>query len=229
MIKDIKLGFGLIRFAPKYKTNIAFCIIFPVIGLIYEIMNIFGNPGFTLGGYFVALAPIYLVQILYSIGLSGMVQSSSAKRKLMTSSVSMVYSSVMILGFLLIAGIKAFAGYYHNWENVRTVSTGLLLSSLIMVFSTFYVQVVYRWIVAGYLILIPMVMLLVFGGVGSQDRVTGLIKIAQMIPFTGNYVLTFLISLVIVIANAFLFYGLSVAFYRKPLASRLFKRMLERA
>lgn len=224
MIKDLKLTFGIMKYAPKTKTYIVLGIVFPIIGILYEIMNVFKDYGLMMGGYFVALTPIYLVQVIYAIALSQLVQSSSKKKRLMTVCVSLVYSLFTLLGYIIIAVIRIAGGYYNGWENIESLSSGLVITVLVMFFMTLYVHIVYRWMIAGYLTLIPLIVLLVSSINGDSPK--GILLLLRSIPFCANFPLTLGICFCLVILNGFIFYGLSLALYNKPLSERVFKRML---
>ena len=78
MIKNLKTGFKLLRYSYKCKMNLILLAFFTVIGLVSEISSHGTN---MLGGFYFTMSGMFAYQMIVSMDISGMVQSSAIKRK----------------------------------------------------------------------------------------------------------------------------------------------------
>ncbi|MBR6908760.1 MAG: hypothetical protein IKN35_00515, partial [Lachnospiraceae bacterium] len=105
IFKSVKTVFSMLRYSMQIKTNIAMLIIFTILGIVYEIMSVFGGKAISFynGAWMLALAPMYSVQLLYSTLMSGVIQSSGI-RKLITVDGALIMKELFtVLGFIFIA------------------------------------------------------------------------------------------------------------------------------
>ena len=79
MIKNLKTGFKLLKYSYKCKMNLILLALFTVVGLVMEISSHGTN---MLGGFYFMLSGMYAYQMIVSMDISGMVQSSAMKKRL---------------------------------------------------------------------------------------------------------------------------------------------------
>ena len=78
-MKDLILGFKLLRYGYKLKTNVMMLGLFTAIGLLIEISSHGTN---ILGGFYFMLTGMFAYQMIIYMNASDYVQSSAMKRKL---------------------------------------------------------------------------------------------------------------------------------------------------
>ena len=79
MLKDIKLGFKLLRYGYKLKLNVIMLVFFAVFGIASDIMS----KGTTIiGGVYFMMSGMFTFQLIMSMDVSELIQSTSLKKKL---------------------------------------------------------------------------------------------------------------------------------------------------
>lgn len=78
MLKDIKLGFKLLRYGYKLKLNVIMLVFFAVFGIASDIMS----KGTTIvGGIYFMMSGMFTFQLIMSMDVSELIQSTSLKKK----------------------------------------------------------------------------------------------------------------------------------------------------
>ncbi len=95
----------LIKYGTQVKTQLIFMAIFAAIGIFFEF---FSDSNTMLGGFYIFLLPVILGQLLTTLSISGLVQSSPLKKKLQTVFPYMVSTPFMALSLLIIIAHRAF-------------------------------------------------------------------------------------------------------------------------
>lgn len=77
MLKDIKLGFKLLRYGYKLKLNVIMLVFFAVFGIASDIMS----KGTTIiGGVYFMMSGMFTFQLIMSMDVSELIQSTSLKK-----------------------------------------------------------------------------------------------------------------------------------------------------
>ena len=76
-MKDLILGFKLLRYGYKLKTNVMMLILFTAIGFVFELSSHGTN---ILGGFYFMLTGMFAYQMIIYMNASDYVQSSVMKR-----------------------------------------------------------------------------------------------------------------------------------------------------
>lgn len=79
MLKDIKLGFKLLRYGYKLKLNVIMFVFFAVIGIASDIMS---KGTSIIGGVYFMMCGMFTFQLIMSMDVSELIQSTSLKKKL---------------------------------------------------------------------------------------------------------------------------------------------------
>ena len=79
MLKDIKLGFKLLRYGYKLKLNVIMFVFFTVIGIASDIMS---KGTSIIGGVYFMMCGMFTFQLIMSMDVSELIQSTSLKKKL---------------------------------------------------------------------------------------------------------------------------------------------------
>lgn len=77
MIGDFKKSVQLMRYGFQAKLQVVSMVVFLVVGIVMELVT---KGTYWLGAYFIIIAPIYFSQLLYGLGMSGIVASSPYKK-----------------------------------------------------------------------------------------------------------------------------------------------------
>lgn len=234
IVKSVKMVFSMLRYSMQIKTNIALLIIFTLLGILYEIMSVFGGKeiSFYNGAWMLALAPMYSVQLLYSTLMAGVIQSSGI-RKLITVDGALIMKEIFtVLGFIFIAVFR-YLNFRFNTECGDEVLAGIIFYGIFTIVLSLYTLIAYRYLYVGYLVLLPILVLLMILQVFSdrifKTAVTPGSSFLSLLNISGNFPACLLIGVALIVIDAVLFYVLSRALYKVPLDERAFKRLLARA
>ena len=79
MLKDIKLGFKLLKYGYKLKLNIFMLAFFAIFGIASDIMS---KGTSIIGGIYIMMCGMFTFQLIMSMDVSELIQSTSLKKKL---------------------------------------------------------------------------------------------------------------------------------------------------
>ena len=125
MLKDIKLGFKLLRYGYKLKLNVIMLVFFAVFGIASDIMS----KGTTIiGGVYFMMSGMFTFQLIMSMDVSELIQSTSLKKKLqiyipvMSSTVInlVIFPSARFAGGLVLR-CRVTAGGLFAWKKRQEV------------------------------------------------------------------------------------------------------------
>ena len=112
LIRSLKMGFSLFKYSLAYKMNIVLMLVFGGLGIAYEVITVFSNMesegvqhGITNynGIWMLAMSPLYAIQMMYGLSLSGVIQSSDSKRLLLVDAATAFKAIWEILCFAILA------------------------------------------------------------------------------------------------------------------------------
>lgn len=222
MINDFKLGIKIVRYGLNKEASVVVTILFLLLGAFME----FVAPHLPLTGLYMGMGGMLLIQMICSVSLSTMVQTSSRKKRLQTSVPAIVGGVYMLLIHTLFLAIKCISCalvtrevfQFNIWEVGNAIMMNALLMAIIIVYyaaalkafwsSTILFFIVYVGLYSGY---IPHNFL-----VETQAAIFPLgVAIA--------------VSYGIVVIAAVLVYGLYKALYKKDYSKFAFETALKRA
>jgi hypothetical protein len=161
MKKQIILGVKLLQYGLKAKLQLGCAALLLVIGLTLEILN-HGND--LVGGFYVVLSSTFLVQILTSLDVSNMVQSSSCKKKLQTTMPILLSTPIQLAAYTFLVLLRLHslsqipADDIESRLAVKTSLAGVI--ALTFIFSV-YLGFAYKFYVASIVIIVLSVVPLV--------------------------------------------------------------------
>ena len=117
-MKDLILGFKLLRYGYKLKTNVMMLILFTAIGFLVELSSHGTN---ILGGFYFMLTGMFAYQMIIYMNASDYVQSSVMKRKLEVGMPVIVSTVVYLVLFTILVAEKyiLIRMYPENTENYQ--------------------------------------------------------------------------------------------------------------
>ena len=99
MLKDIKLGFKLLRYGYKLKLNVIMLVFLAEIGIASDIMS----KGTTIkGGIYYMMSGMFTYQLILSMEVSELIQSTSLKKKLQIYIPVMSSTVIILVGFTVL-------------------------------------------------------------------------------------------------------------------------------
>ncbi len=224
MINDLKLGFKMMKYGHAAKLSFIVSIIMLAGGLLYTILTIFGHSTFP-GGYFIMMSALFLMQLLATVNVSNLVQSSPAKKRLQTRIPALISVVLMLVGHLLnVISLSVFACIWPH--TVGNICTQIIFTAAIMGIVMLYYGICYKKFMLG-TILFFVVFISSYGPMLKGDLQWRLIP---GLSFWGNLILTAVIGLAIILVCGVLSYLISLALFREPMSkwaqgARLRKQM----
>lgn len=212
MINDWKLGMKMLRYTYNLKMTIVSGILFLAAGIFLTVVEMNSDSG-LLGGWFFMCIGLLPTQLLYSLNASGIVQVSSAKKKMQTSVptfMTFVNMAALYVLELIIQGILIWGCAKRPEQVAYEMFTLVLMTALIMM----YLGVSYKYFVISTIVFVPCTICLFSGLMTSGVRygwntlgVTG-IPLILVVPA----------GLVVLVMGGLGQYLLSLLFYRAPLS-----------
>lgn len=202
MITKMKIGIRLIPYATAYKRNLLGAILFMGMGIVVSIIS---PQMFQAGIIWIFAAGLFVIQMIYSVVASELVQSTSYKKKLQTSIPIMINFVYQFVLYTLLVGIyvvkKEIMGDGWSEWTAGFLFTGLLAAAL-----TLYVVLAmwYRWI-----------SLFVFVGVLVFMNSAAWNVVMKEIPFPVSASVNITVGYAAIIVGSLSGYGVSCLLYRK--------------
>lgn len=213
MINDFKKALQLSLYGFKAKVQMIFMIVFVIVGFVWEY---FFQGMHWIGAYFIVLAPIYVSQLLYGMGMSNMVASSPYKKKLQVLYPALLNFFFELIAMTIIVLLKIFE-IRSCPENKGGLMYVLLSVCMFCIVLNFYSAIVYKYFALSIVLMLVPVMGLsyIFTSESFNNYEGGLLS--TLIDHMSLGVLV-LICYLTVILGAVLQYAVSTALYKKPLS-----------
>lgn len=221
MIKDLKLACHLIKFGLAFKMELFFGILFAVIGIITE----FFSKGATfVGGFYIVLSVFMIFQLILSLDLSTLLQSSGYKRKIQLTFPYLVVVPLMLIAFTIVVILHVSFIYtgvdgYSADDNLLMQTQYLLLLGFTLFLTQIYFGLCYKYFLLSTIALVVTIM----------PAILVINVFSFMTDICSSLPLTILLSYILVLAGSALSYLLSACLYRKNLSKSVFQSALKRA
>ncbi|MBQ6787796.1 MAG: hypothetical protein IJO85_08745 [Lachnospiraceae bacterium] len=138
MIKQLKMGMKMLRYTFGIKTSLGLGGVLFVLGILFH-----GTGGS--GSYLILTGGLWIVQLLYSLPVSGMIQTSPWKRELQTSGVAIV----SFFSFLFFYLIDAVLLLLFEQQKVNMIGTKLVIDGIIILFFMIYCGFAYKFFIVS--------------------------------------------------------------------------------
>ena len=219
MIKNLKTGFKLLKYSYKCKMNLILLALFTVIGLVIEISSHGTN---MLGGFYFMLSGMYAYQMIVSMDISGMVQSSAMKKRLQISMPVFVSTVIYIILYTVLVIERIILVHVNPQDKDMLMFT--LFTIVMMLFIMFiFSAICYKYFVAGFIIFFA----LLIGTVLVLDEVCmrGGYEFICNMGF-GTFII---IGYAVILAGGAIEYLIGKLLYRKPLSEFAFRGIFKDA
>lgn len=205
MIKQLKIGFQVMRYAYAVPSSIAFMIVIHLVGIALFI----GNPPTNgMGVCFMALGALFPQQLIYSLAASNMVGSSGWKRRMETSIPVLTGFAVELLDYLIVLAASGLYLVSHP-EDGADMALVVLTCGGLMAAVMIYGGMAYKFFIVS-----TIVFFVVVWGASMLLRLAQYEVIELGISFGGAVAISFALLIVGALAQ----YGISLLVYRVPLS-----------
>ena len=210
MIENVKFVFALQKFGFQRRLQLGSMAIFYLIGVVIELAT---HGTFWLGMFFMMLAPMYMVQVIYSMCMSTLVTASPYGKRIQTSIVSCGDLFFSLVSMTIIVIMKAVEVALYPQQKDALISVFVILSVMMLVLHI-YTAFVYKFYVLSIVLLFVIIWPLSFymGYSVSDTRFFTLPTIP--VSFVGAVLIAYASTLL----GVGLQYVLTKLIYRVPLS-----------
>ena len=222
MIRDIKLGFKMLKYGLQFKTMVAMIAVFGVAGILFEVSNSdMGN----LGGIYLALVCSYFYQMVITSSVSSFVTASPMKAKIQTIIPTLFSFGSAFIGYSLfvvcrIIRINIF-GYQKGTDEYASLMFGFILVGIMNLLIQIYNAFAYKYFMVSMIGM--MVLMLPLMTLGMNDY------FLDSITWNFNLPISVIMGLVLMIMGSILQYVFSKSILGKELDPRTYKSALSRS
>ena len=149
---ELTICFRLLKYTMNVKMSIVSVIIFIVGGTLFELVTVFAGNRITFqtwldyGALFLFTAAIYPAQLIYSMDMSSMVQSSAYKKKIQTlfPAILSFMSNLTVMAFLLL--IRGLGAQLRP-DIASQLWTGMFFNGMLLLFMNMMTVLIYKFYV----------------------------------------------------------------------------------
>lgn len=218
MKNDLIKSLKLIRFCTSRRTNIVLLIIFLILGVMLEILGSTGllllNEAFPVGGgaIFLLCTAIFPSQMIVSVDVSLLAQTSPYKKKLQTTLFSWILLVSMLCAMTLILVIRCVGTALRHapMKELNFLPVGLFAAGIIL-----YSGVAYKFFIGS---VVALYVAMIAGGAAYGYMGAADIQIGWLDRIGANPAVCVVLSYVLIAAATGLEYLISQALYRFPLS-----------
>ena len=204
-MKMLRYGSGLVGMMVCCGIFLLLCL---PMNIWFTALGITGSPGDVL----LMLVVMFPVQVIYSLSISNLVQSSPAKKRMQTSVPATVSCFNMIILYLVNSLCKCIAMTGHP-EIIGTVCVEMVTLAGFGVLIMLYIAVGYKYFLASIIAGITVYLFTIARLVVINKIPSGIFGSS-----IGSFVLALVIGLVIIVLGGFGQYGVSLLVYKAPMS-----------
>ena len=223
MIKDIRLGLSLMKYGLNYRMSI-FGILLCLAATMFFMWLL---PVAAVGGIILSVVPLFVAQLIFSLTVSTMAQTSPYKKRLQTS-VPTIFAMICSLIANTIVVIIHWFNYQrvmNNTDPFLTITyepgeyeTGYLFTAIFLVWILLYTTLSMKYFWPATIIM-----------VGGFWAVRAYVEQGELIYIVMPDWVAILLSYVIVLLGCAVFYLITCVTYKKPYSDITFDSLLKRA
>lgn len=154
MLKDIKLGFKLLKYGYKLKLNVIMLVFFAIFGIASEI---FSKGTSIIGGVYFMMSGMFTFQLIMSMDISELIQSTSLKKKLQIY-IPVLASTVINLILFTIFVVERVVLIQMGVADKTQIIYTLFMLDVILLITYLYTSICYKYFVLGFILFMVMFM-----------------------------------------------------------------------
>ena len=212
MMNNFKLGIKLLRYGSGLVSMMVCGVIFFVLGLLIYIWDkTFENAGLS-GDVLMMVLVMFPAQIIYSLSVSNLVQSSPVKKRMQTSVPATVTCFCVIALYLLLSLINGIMIIRHP-EYIRAICVETVTMAVFVAFIMISIAVAYKHFWMSFI-----------DGFAVYYMISARMTIVEKFQFeifgsnAGSFVLALVIGLIIIVLGGIGQYGVSLLVYKAPMS-----------
>ena len=210
MLKEIKLGFKLLKYSYKLKMNVGMLIFFLAIGVFSEVTT---KGTSIIGGIYFMLCGMFAYQMVMSMDVSQMIQSTAMKKKLQIYIPAMVSFIIYMVVYTFIV-IERIILIQNHVADAGELSYALFSVDIVMISVFLFTSICYKYFLLGFIMFIG-----IFMPSYTATMVSGVMLVMEKLPFAVNVA----IGYAIIILGTLLQIGVGTLLYKKPLSEFAFR------
>lgn len=215
MINDFKFGLKIIKYGLNVKMSLIVSVFLLIIGFLMDI----AAPSAPINGLYVGIGGMFIVQVICSVSLSTMVQSSEYKRQIQTSVPVILCGAYLLVGNTISFLVK-LAGMCFFELDLAEVSNGMVFNAVLMTIIALYMAGALKFfgIATGVFVVCYLAFSFLSNSVNYMEGV-------MLLPFE----IAVVFSYVMIIVAMVLMYLLFLAMYKRDFSKQTFETQLKRA
>lgn len=147
-MKDLVLGFKLLKYSYRCKTNVIVLVVITAIGLYMEIIS---KGTQMLGGFYFMLTGMFAYQMMVYMDASDYVQSSVMKRKLQVG-IPVMLSTFVYVGIFTLLIVEKLILIKIYPENESIVCNSLFQIEILLFMSMIFCGVCYKYFFTSFIV-----------------------------------------------------------------------------
>lgn len=218
-MKDLLKAYRLAWYGGRAKTQGMFSILFFGLGILIDVLS--GGESFV-GLFYMVWAAVFLYQMILTVDLSTLVQSSPLKKKIMVDYPLFSVLPVMYLILGIVTILHYFIARNSGLEHQMIHCSNMFMAGYSLMIGLIYFGIGFKKWIVGLLAFI--LLLLPLAKIFPLEEV-----VATMIEqqgFSYSYWLCVILSFVCMTIGGAICYGLSILLYKKPLSLIMFHGMI---
>lgn len=219
MINKIKTGIMLCRYGLSFKSNVAGALIFMVLGIVMQI-NMINGMSFW-GSVYIVLSAVFMYQLICSVTISTMIQTSGYKKPLQT----LIPTITSVPFMMLMYTVCVIMYFFMKSGNGEFAIKNLLLTAIFVFFMEVYTGTAYKYFVVSMCVMMVTIYAFMFNSDRIMEKLMSILSSLSLNSFGAVIV----IGYVAIVVGGVLEYLLSCLFYKKPLSKMAFGAALKRA
>lgn len=225
MIKDIKLGWKVLRYGLNVKGSIIAGVIFISLAIMWEVIMPPLATANTTSEAFMAIGALLIAQLIHSVTVSSVVQTSPYKKKLQTRVPALLGGIFILIGHTWLIGVKQLGLIFWNesmeWPEQLAIS--ILFEAIPVVLICLYMGASLKAFWPS-----TIIFLILFMGTSTLGNMW-MFRIDEQTPAPMSIPAAIAVSYLIVIAGIFAMYGIFCAMYKREYSKITFETALQRA
>ena len=219
MLKDIKLGFKLLRYGYKLKLNIFLLAFFAIFGIVSDIMS---KGTSIIGGIYIMMCGMFTFQLIMSMDVSEFIQSTSLKKKLQIY-IPVLSSTVINLVVFTFLVIERVILIQNSVADEKQLIFTLFTLDVVLLAVYLYTSICYKYFVLGFIVFMVLFMSIftVLSGVAFVPVSNAVFKLGLPVVALLGYIVIFVGGALEILIGELL--------YKKPLSEFAFRGFFREA
>jgi hypothetical protein len=219
-------GLKLSRYGIQFKLQTGLVLFFLACGLLVEIASRGTN---ALGGFYLVMSGLFIVQMILSAGQSSVVQTSPFRKKLETMVPAVCGMIFCLLGYTVCVLLQAYFNYSESDAVVSTMEVGstkvscgaaLLLVTMMLFFLEIYMGLAYKFFLLG-MIAVMLALCTIMTANNCADFAE---RLAQKLGFGGVVA----VGYAMILLGTLIEYALLCLLYKRPYSKYAFGSAMRR-